>query len=54
MENTSDIASKPNKKIQPATLKNDIGDGLYHEKMISVAACYHAESIAACGQFLRF
>ena len=43
MANTSAIPSKPNKKIQPATLKNEIGDGLDREEMISVAAYYHAE-----------
>ena len=43
MANTSAIPSKPNKKTQPATLKNEIGDGLDREEMISVAAYYHAE-----------
>jgi len=43
MANTSAIPGKPNKKIQPATLKNEIGDGLDREEMISVAAYYHAE-----------
>lgn len=45
MANTSAVAvpSKPNKKAQAATLKNDNGDGLDREEMISVAAYYHAE-----------
>ncbi len=43
MANTSAVPSKPNKKVQPATLKNDVGDGLDREQMISVAAYYHAE-----------
>ena len=43
MKHTSATPNKPNKKIQPATLKNDIGDVLDREEMISVAAYYHAE-----------
>ena len=43
MANTSAIPSKTNKKVQPATLKNDIGDVIEREEMIAVAAYYHAE-----------
>ncbi len=43
MSNTSTFSGKPNKKIQPVTLKNNIGDGLNREELISVAAYYHAE-----------
>lgn len=43
MKQISAIPGKPNKKIQPATLKNDIDDGLDRTGMISVAAYYHAE-----------
>lgn len=43
MANTSATPGKSNKKVQPATLKNEIGDGLDREEMISVAAYYHAE-----------
>jgi len=43
MKHTSATPGKPNKEIQPATLKDDIGDGLDREEMISVAAYYHAE-----------
>ncbi len=43
MANASASPGKPNKKIQAAALKNDIGDGLDREEMISVAANYHAE-----------
>lgn len=43
MTNMSAIPSKSNKKVHPAILKNDIGDGLDREEMISVAAYYLAE-----------
>jgi len=43
MANTSAIPSKPNKKIQIATLKNDFGDGVDREEMIAVAAYFCAE-----------
>lgn len=43
MANTSAISSKPNKKIQTATLKNDFGDVVGREEMIAVAAYFCAE-----------
>jgi hypothetical protein len=43
MPNTSAIPGKPKNKIQPATLKNEIGDGPGREELISVAAYYLAE-----------
>ena len=43
MKHTSATPGKPNKELQPATLKNEIGEGLDREEMITVAAYYHAE-----------
>jgi len=43
MKRASAIPGKPSDKIQPATLKNDIGDGHDREELISVAAYYLAE-----------
>lgn len=43
MTNTSAVTGTSKNKIQTATLKQDIDDGLDREKMISVAAYYHAE-----------
>lgn len=43
MKHTSSIPSKPNDKIQAATLKKAIGDGFDREELISVAAYYLAE-----------
>ena len=50
MKHTSAIPGKLNKKLQPATLKNEIGDGLDREEMISVAAYYQCRALRLCGR----
>jgi Protein of unknown function (DUF2934) len=44
MPHTSAISSKTNAKLQSATPKNDIWEGIDREEMISVAAYFRAEN----------